>query len=81
MSTHLSETPGAGAKVDAMPYDRRKLAELTPEERSAIYLNSIRKMMVFFVVLVVVGIVVGVIMALVGIGAIHGLQTTPSSGF
>ncbi|MBR7832796.1 hypothetical protein KDL01_05960 [Actinospica durhamensis] len=42
--------------IDEFPSDRSQLANLTPEERSAIYLNSIRKSMAFFVFLAVVGI-------------------------
>lgn len=47
------------ASVDAMPADAATLAALSPQERAAIYLNSIRKMMIFFTVLAVVSLGVG----------------------
>jgi hypothetical protein len=71
----------AARPVDTMPFEREHLARLTPEERSAIYLNSIRKSMIFFVVVAVVGIVAAVIMGILVIGAIHSGQTATTSGF
>jgi len=47
-------------RIDEFPSDRSQLANLTPAERSAIYLNSIRKSMAFFVFLALVGIVLSV---------------------
>ena len=74
-------TAAASRPIDTMPFEREHLARLTPEERSAIYLNSIRKSMMFFVILAVVGIVAAVVMALMVIGAIHSGQPATSSGF
>jgi len=51
----------SGPQVDSMPADRAVLASLTPEQRAAIYLNQIRKMLIFFVVLAAVGIIAGLI--------------------
>lgn len=51
----------AAPRVDQLPSDPAVLAAMSPEERTAIYLNMIRKMMTFFVVLALVLIVLGVI--------------------
>ena len=37
--------------IDEFPSDRSLLAAMSPEERAAIYLNSIRRAMSFFVLL------------------------------
>jgi hypothetical protein len=60
--------------LDVMPFERTDLARFTPEQRCAIYLNSIRKMMIFFVVLATVGIVAGVIIGIIDINAVHSAQ-------
>lgn len=65
--------------VDGMPADRSVLARMAPEQRSAIYLNQIRKMMIFFVVLTAIGIVAGVIIGIVDINAVS--QTQQCTGF
>lgn len=57
--------------VDAMPFNRSTLAGMSPEERAAIYLNQIRKMMIFFTVLAALGILAGIIVGIIGIDAIH----------
>jgi hypothetical protein len=79
MSTQLSGTPGK-KPIDSMPFDRASMANLTPDERSAIYLNQIRKMLIFFVVLAVVGLIAGVILAVVDINAVHAAQQTVGVG-
>jgi hypothetical protein len=56
--------------VDAMPQDKAVLARMSPEQRSAIYLNQIRKMMIFFVVFAVIGIIAGVIIGIVDINEV-----------
>lgn len=69
--------PRAGAakpQIDVMPFERTDLARLTPEQRSAIYLNQIRKMLIFLVILAVVGIVAGVIVGIIDINAVHSAQ-------
>jgi hypothetical protein len=81
VSTHLSTTADKKS-VDSMPLDRSTIANLSPAERSAIYLNQIRKMMIFFVVLTVIGIVAGVILGIVDINAIHNSQqSAPTLGY
>jgi hypothetical protein len=72
MSTHLSTT--TKSRIDQMPFDRADLAKLTPDQRTAIYANQIRKMLIFFVVLAAVGIIVGIILGIVDINAVHNAQ-------
>jgi hypothetical protein len=62
-----SVAPQARASVDAMPADAATLASLSPQERTAIYVNSIRKMMIFFTVLGVLALGVGVVFGIVAI--------------
>ena len=62
------------AAVDSMPFDRSSIARWTPTERCALYLNQIRKMMIFFVVLAVVGIIAGVILGIVDINTVRNAQ-------
>jgi hypothetical protein len=66
--------------VDRMPEDPAVLAQMTPEERAAVYLNSIRKMLVFFTVLTVIGLIAGVIVGIIGIQAIQHAQTCTGFG-
>lgn len=47
--------------IDEFPADRSQLATMSPEERAAIYLNSIRRAMSFFVLLAIAGVVLGAI--------------------
>jgi hypothetical protein len=47
--------------IDEFPSDRSHLAAMSPEERAAIYLNSIRRAMSFFVLLAIAGVVLGII--------------------
>jgi hypothetical protein len=67
-------TPNQSAAADAvakMPKTEeewRAFALLTPAERSAAYLRSIRSMVLFFAILTVVGLVLGVLM---GSGVLH----------
>ena len=70
----------AKVAVDAMPFDRTALAQMSPEQRSAIYLNQIRKMLIFFTVLAVIGVVGGVVIGIAGIAAIHHAQTCTGFG-
>lgn len=82
----LAKTSGQPAQaaaevsVDAMPEDNAVLARMTPEERSAVYLNSIRRMLVFFTVLTVIGLIAGVIVGIIGIQAIQHAQTCTGLG-
>ena len=48
-------------RIDEFPSDRSQLAAMSPEERAAVYLNSIRRAMSFFVLLAIAGIVLGII--------------------
>lgn len=67
--------PAQHVSVDAMP-SAEVFARMTPEQRSAIYLNQIRKMLIFFTVLTVIGLVAGVIVGIAGIQAIHHATCT-----
>jgi len=61
----VAQTPTADT-VDRMPKSEaewRAFALLSPAERSAVYLRSIRSMVMFFTVLVVVGLVLGFLTA------------------
>ena len=69
------------ADVDAMPYERAVLAAMTPEQRTAIYVNQIRKILIFFAVLAVVGIITGVILAIVDINAVHQANQGITPGY
>ena len=76
----VARAPQIQVAVDSMPSAVAVLAAKPPEERIAIYLNSIRKMLIFFTVLVVIGIVAGVILAIVDIQAVHSAQTCTGFG-
>lgn len=78
MSTHLSTT--TKSRIDRMPFDRADLANLTPDQRTAIYTNQIRKMMVFFVVLAGAAVLAAVILGILDISAVHSLQQTSPLG-
>lgn len=73
-----SEQPEAAAAVpvDAFPRDPRVLARLSPEERAAIYLNSIRKMFRLLIVVIAVGIVAAAIFAIITLTTINSLRNT-----
>ena len=58
--------------------DRALFAALPAADRAAAYLNSIRKMMLFFVVITVIGIILGVIFTILIIHAAN--QPTPTYG-
>lgn len=84
----MSSQQGAQSvrRIDRMPMRapaaRRAFGALPPEERAAIYLNSMRRMMLFFTVVTVVMFVAGVVLAVVDLailGSIHSAQQ-PSSG-
>lgn len=62
-------------RIDAYPTDSI-LARMTTDERAAVYLASIRRMMIFFVVLAVIGIITGVIIGIIDINAVHQAQQT-----
>lgn len=47
--------------IDEFPSDRSQLAAMSPEERSAIYLNSIRRSMSFFVVLAIASVILAIV--------------------
>lgn len=67
-----SVVPQMRASVDAMPADAATLAGLSPQERAAIYLNSIRKMMIFFTVLGVLALGVGAVFGIIAIQHLTG---------
>lgn len=66
--------PTAKPSVDKFPKDPAEwmaFAALPADERSAIYLRSIRAMLLFFTVLTVIGMVSTIVLLLIGIGAAH----------
>ena len=60
--------------VDKFPRDRQVLARLSPEERAAIYLNSIRKMFILLLVVVAIGIIAAAILAVITIETINSVR-------
>ena len=67
------EAAGRAVLVDAFPRDPRVLARLSPEERAAIYLNSIRKMFRIMLVVIAIGIVAAAVFAVVTIETIDSV--------
>jgi hypothetical protein len=66
-------------KIDKFPKNLAQwaaFAALPVEARSAVYLRSIRAMLLFFTVLTILGLIAGVILALVGIHVIDQSNTT-----
>jgi hypothetical protein len=73
--TEQASTPkGNRYTIDQFPENRDQIVFKSTDERIAIYLNSIRKMLIFFVVLAAVGIIVGIILGIVDINAVHNAQ-------
>ena len=73
--------PVGRPKIDKFPKNLAQwtaFAALPPEARSAVYLRSIRAMLLFFTVLTVLGLIAGVVLALVGIQAVDQSNTTTS---
>ena len=60
--------------IDRFPEDRGQIVYKGAEERIAIYLNSIRKMLAFFVVLAVIAVLAAIILGIMDINAVHALQ-------
>jgi hypothetical protein len=70
--------PASGA-IDRMhksDTDRALFAALPAADRAAAYLNSIRKMMIFFVVITVIGIILSVVFTIL---IIHSADQTTST--
>ena len=63
-------------KFPVAPAEWKVFAELPAADRNAVYLRSIRKMLVFLTVLVIVGLVVTVLFALAGIHAIDQINVS-----
>ena len=61
-------------EVDKFPRDSRVLAGLSPEERAAIYLNSIRKMFILLLIVVAIGIIAAAILAVITIETINSVR-------
>lgn len=81
-----SSTPAPAAEpaVDKFPKSREEwgaFAALPAVERSAVYLRSIRGMLVFFTVLTVIGIAAAFILGMMGIHAIDQNNATTSNPF
>jgi acyl-coenzyme A synthetase/AMP-(fatty) acid ligase len=68
-----ASTAAAVVPVDAFPRDPRVLASLSPEERAAIYLNSIRKTFRLLLAVIAIGIVAAAIFAVVTIETIDSV--------
>lgn len=62
-------------RIDAYPSDSI-LARMTTDERAVVYMASIRRMMIFFVVLAALGIIAEVIIGVIDINAVHQAQQT-----
>lgn len=65
--------------IDRMPktdQDRAMFAAMPAAARSAAYLNSIRKMMIFFVVLTITGIALSIILFILAIHAADQVNNT-----
>lgn len=75
----LDETPTSGWTAA----EKAAFAALAAEERSAAYLNSIRKMLIFFVVITVLGLISGAVFGYMEYNAINTLkqQSTISNPF
>ena len=59
------------AGVNSDDAAKAAFAALSTEERMAAYLNSMRKMMLFFVTVTVIALAVGVILGIVGTVELH----------
>lgn len=77
-------TPAVKPTVDKFPKhpaEWKAFAALPADERSAIYLRSIRAMMLFFTVLTVIGIVSTIILLLIGTSSAHDTTTVNTNPF
>lgn len=77
-------TPTPKPSVDKFPKspaEWKAFAALPAVDRSAVYLRSIRAMMLFFTVLTVIGIVAGIVLALVGINAASDTTSVNTNPF
>ncbi len=68
-------------KFPKHPAEWKAFADLPADERSAIYLRSIRAMVLFFTVLTVIGMVVTIILVLIGISEASSATTVNPSPF
>jgi hypothetical protein len=68
-------------KFPKHPAEWRAFADLPADERSAIYLRSIRAMMLFFTVLTVIGIISTIVLLLIGINAANDTTTVNTNPF
>lgn len=72
--------PGPKPIVDRMPRDPAEwaaFAKLPAADRAAVYLRSIRTMVLFFTVITAIGLIAAVVLGLLGIAAAHQAATTP----
>ncbi len=72
----IGPVSGAIDRMHKSDTDRALFAALPAADRAAAYLNSIRKMMIFFVVVTVIGIVLSVIFTILIIHAANQPTTT-----
>jgi hypothetical protein len=86
-TTPMSAASSAYTEIDVVPssgwteVEKAAFAALRAEERSAAYLNSIRKMLTFFVVLTVLGLIGAVAVGLMEWSAIDSLKSAPTNPF
>lgn len=78
--TYNAQKPSTD-KFPKTPAEWTAFTALSAAERCAIYLRSIRSMMLFFTVLTVIGIIAGFILALIGIDAANSTPTVNTNPF
>jgi hypothetical protein len=76
--------PVAKPRIDRFPRqpeEWKAFAALPADERAAIYLRSIRAMVLFFTVLMVIGIIATIVLMLIGISVASDTATVNTSPF
>ena len=68
-------------KFPKHPEEWKAFAALPADERTAIYLRSIRAMVLFFTLLTVIGIVTTIILMLIGLSTAHDTTTVNTNPF
>ena len=68
-------------KFPKHPAEWRAFAALPADERAAIYLRSIRAMMLFFTVLTIIGIISTIVLLLIGISVANDTATVNTNPF
>ena len=68
-------------KFPKHPEEWKAFVVLPADERAAVYLRSIRSMMLFFTVLTVIGIVTTIVLVLIGVNAANDTTTVNTNPF